>query len=134
MSIVQIETYLWMGAFDTSLVGKYNIIMCAPLREEEKWIAHRIHLFRFTDDIQPPSAKEVGIIQDARADASRLCNVLVCCREGKNRSGLIAALAYRDRTGCSGEKAIAHIQSRREGALTNPYFQQILRDLPEIKF
>lgn len=47
--------------------------------------------------------------------------VLVTCWQGRNRSGLVVALALR-RLGLTGEQAVARVKERRVGALTNPCF------------
>jgi protein-tyrosine phosphatase len=52
--------------------------------------------------------------------------VLVTCHLGRNRSGLISALAVRLLTGLSPMRAIARVQSQRSGALRNPAMQRFL--------
>lgn len=56
--------------------------------------------------------------------------VYVSCWQGINRSGLVTALAVRELTGCTGTEAMRWVQARRQGSLTNPQFQQLLRRLP----
>jgi protein-tyrosine phosphatase len=58
--------------------------------------------------------------------------VLVTCRMGKNRSGLVSALALHLLTGQSGKACIQHIQSRRKGALRNPGFNECLVRLQSV--
>jgi protein-tyrosine phosphatase len=48
--------------------------------------------------------------------------VLVTCHMGINRSGLVSALTLLRLTPMSGEDAVRTVQSRRPGALSNPYF------------
>lgn len=55
---------------------------------------------------------------------------LVHCQEGRNRSGLIAALAVRELTGCSGADAVATVRAARPGMLSNRAFAQALEQLP----
>ncbi len=57
--------------------------------------------------------------------------VIVQCRAGRNRSGLLAALVVREITGCSGTEALEHVQRTRPNALANGYFCSYLRSLPE---
>lgn len=57
--------------------------------------------------------------------------VIVHCRAGRNRSGLLAALVVRELTGCSGTKALEHVQRTRPNALANDYFCAYLHSLPE---
>lgn len=53
--------------------------------------------------------------------------VLVTCAAGRNRSGLVSAIALHELTGRSGKECIEHIQSRRLNALTNDDFVAALR-------
>jgi protein-tyrosine phosphatase len=55
--------------------------------------------------------------------------VLVACAGGRNRSGLVVALAVRDILGCSGAEAMQLVQSRRESALNNVTFAEHLAGL-----
>jgi protein-tyrosine phosphatase len=55
--------------------------------------------------------------------------VLVACAGGRNRSGLVVALAVRDLLPCSGTEAMELVQSRRESALNNVAFAQHLASL-----
>lgn len=56
--------------------------------------------------------------------------VLVTCRLGLNRSGLVSALAARLILRCSGAEALALVRARRPGALSNPGFVAYLASLP----
>jgi protein-tyrosine phosphatase len=55
--------------------------------------------------------------------------VLVACAGGRNRSGLVVALAVRDILRCSGAEAMQLVQSRRESALNNVAFAQHVASL-----
>lgn len=113
------------------------------------------------DDIQPPSVMFPGVIvlhagidddyhlssrersvvvQSARAVAyhvERDRRTLVTCRQGRNRSGLVSALAIHFLTGMSGARAARHVQQLRQGpfgpALTNAYFVELLGEVPRIR-
>ena len=60
--------------------------------------------------------------------------VLVTCMQGRNRSGLIAALTLARATGCDGHTATRAIQERRNGpfgpALTNSQYVKALKLIP----
>lgn len=56
--------------------------------------------------------------------------ILVTCAAGRNRSGLVSALALRLLTGCTGLKAREMVQRGRPNALTNPWFAAYLDGLP----
>lgn len=53
--------------------------------------------------------------------------VLVTCAAGRNRSGLVSALALMKRRGLSGEEAVARVQAMRKDALTNESFAEYVR-------
>lgn len=56
--------------------------------------------------------------------------VLVTCMQGRNRSGLVAAIALHMLTGCSGMAAIRKVKERRQRrALSNPHFLACLERL-----
>jgi len=60
--------------------------------------------------------------------------VLITCMQGRNRSGLVAALAIRELCGWSGSQAKSRVRLKRKlehgVALMNPQFVQILDELP----
>ena len=56
--------------------------------------------------------------------------VYIRCRHGLNRSALVAALALRAH-GWPAEEAVAAIRDARPGALSNPYFVDLLRAWPQ---
>lgn len=66
------------------------------------------------------------VVKCVRAGA----RVLVTCWAGRNRSGLVTALALRELTGWPGRQVLRHIQRKRSGALTNPSFVTYLERLP----
>lgn len=62
-------------------------------------------------------------------------NVLITCNHGRNRSGLVAALTFRQLSGCSGAEACTHVKLARNSpfgpALTNPGFVTQLMAIPK---
>jgi protein-tyrosine phosphatase len=48
--------------------------------------------------------------------------VLVTCRQGRNRSGLVCALVLRELTGWPGKMIVSHLRNLRPGALSNPVY------------
>jgi len=71
-----------------------------------------------------------GVVQ-AMANAYRGGRkILVHCRMGLNRSGLVDALLLRQLFNLTGAEAMKTIQSRREGSLSNAVFAAHLRSLP----
>ena len=65
----------------------------------------------------------------AAANAFRGHGVLIRCRHGLNRSALIAALTLRDH-GLPAHRATEQIRSVRPGALSNPYFADLVTHWP----
>ena len=84
------------------------------------------------DDV--PTSSEVAAAMNAATyvvdEIKRGGKVLVTCLQGRNRSGLISALALRKLYGFSGKQVLSQVQTMRANALTNPWFQQLLSDLP----
>ena len=68
--------------------------------------------------------------QVTTAIESRL-QVLVHCQEGRNRSGLIAALAIRSLLSVDGARATEVVRSARPGMLSNRAFTNYLLTLPQ---
>jgi protein-tyrosine phosphatase len=58
--------------------------------------------------------------------ARRVRRVLVTCAQGRNRSGLVAALAIHHLTTWDGRRCVEHVQALRRDALTNPEFVRAL--------
>lgn len=56
--------------------------------------------------------------------------VIVHCRAGRNRSGLLSALVVREVLGIDGRSALQHVQLTRPNALANEAFAEYLRRLP----
>lgn len=57
-------------------------------------------------------------------------DVLIHCLAGRNRSALVAALAFRALDGVTGQAAYEHIMGVRPNALHNPHFAAYLKGLP----
>lgn len=75
----------------------------------------------------------IEAVRTARAVADYVAHgwrTLVTCAQGRNRSGLVSALALYQLTGLSGEQCVEHIRNRRVGALSNDDFVAALYALP----
>ena len=66
------------------------------------------------------------------AAVQRRLVVLVHCQEGRNRSGLISALAVRTLTGCSGADAVTAVRTARPPALANRAFRDAITSLDPV--
>ena len=82
------------------------------------------------DPTRPPTRGELDLaIKAARQVTSRVLaggKVLVTCQAGKNRSGLVTALALHQLTGVAGKACVDIIKMVRPIALTNPQFVKVL--------
>jgi hypothetical protein len=79
------------------------------------------------DDFDGPPSREVlrAAIKAGRLVAARLAEkrmVLTTCNQGKNRSGLVSALALHFHLGISGAEATRIVQKKRTHGLRNPQF------------
>jgi protein-tyrosine phosphatase len=91
------------------------------------------HRFPFRDSRWEPVPREpLEAAVDAVVQARRL--VLVRCQYGLNRSALVLCLALPLMSTTRRRDAIAHIRRARPGALTNPYFADLIRSYPKEPF
>jgi len=81
--------------------------------------------------------RDMAHLAEASAAADRVAahlaagrRVGVFCRAGRNRSGLVAALAIRRLTGWTGAQAMQRVKQLRPFALTNEHFARYLASLP----
>ena len=82
------------------------------------------HLDRLTLDMAGAAAKRVA----ERVKTGE--RVLVTCQQGRNRSGLVMALALYFLTGKPGASIVRQIKSKRHNALTNLEFARFVEALP----
>jgi hypothetical protein len=83
-------------------------------------------------DERPPREVLRLAIKAGRMVANRLAEkrkVLTTCNQGKNRSGLVSAIALHFHLGISGEEATRIVQTKRTGGLRNPQFIACLAKL-----
>lgn len=84
------------------------------------------------DELDPPPRRwaraqaAADVVAEAMLRGER---VLVTCMAGRNRSGLIAALALRRARNLSGAEAMELVRAARPNALTNPTFSRYLLTL-----
>lgn len=135
---------LWQGAVPTpgNIIrdaGFHLLVLCASeyqLPAEDFPGVEVIHAPNEDDDSRPPTREELKIaVQAAERVVEALQagkKVLVTCWAGRNRSGLVSALALRKHLGLSGLKVITLVQMCRPRALTNTQFEECLARLPAI--
>lgn len=75
-------------------------------------------------DPRLPALTEL-IVSRVRADVP----VLVTCRAGRNRSGLLVALAVRQLLDVTGVEALEYLRAKRPSAVANPAFEAYLLGL-----
>lgn len=98
--------------------AKYPRIIYAPNDDSEN------PLTMVQADLAVRAANEVG------KDFVKGRKILVSCMQGRNRSGLVTAIALTKIYGMSGEKALSIVQGKVPRALTNASFRRFLRALP----
>jgi hypothetical protein len=88
------------------------------------------HRFPFRDSRWEPVPREpLEAAVEAVVQAQR--SVLVRCQYGLNRSVLVLCLALPRMSTTGRREAISHIRRARPGALTNPYFADLIRSYPQ---
>lgn len=112
------------------------VVACYRLDVDEmsSRLACDVAAYPFLDDFQAMSPREVKAAEDAAAHAARVVaeggSVLVACREGRNRSALVAALACMGLDNLTAEEAIALVRERRIlpglRVLSNEFFTEAL--------
>jgi protein-tyrosine phosphatase len=85
------------------------------------------------DTGRPPTREELATaLRTSEIVADRVRrgkHVLVTCMQGRNRSGLVVALALHRLMGWPGRQCVSHVRARRKDALTNRYFVIALETL-----
>lgn len=99
--------------------------------------AERVH-FAPNDDAVRVNRRQLRIAATAARKAAdaykRGERVLITCAAGRNRSGLVTAMALHFVSGCGGAAAAEIVKARRQApsgpALSNRTFEQFLRAIP----
>ncbi len=130
---------LWQGDVMSAMErGKHDVIVLAaeefqPPRDSLDPAATIIYAPNDDDTLTPSQLKTaVAAAVEVKNALARGQNVLVTCFAGRNRSGLISALALHGYTGMSGREATRLVQQARPNALTNPSFSDFLATIPAL--
>ncbi len=117
-----------------ALGGFHVLVLCA---EEIQPPAHRfpgLTVVHAGIDDDRLSDAEGRTVTEAALHVARFwrdgARVLVTCAQGRNRSGLVMALALHELAGMSGVHAILRVRQVRDNALTNDAFVAALKRLP----
>ena len=123
---------LWQGSAPTSVAdlrqhGIDLLVLCAVEIQPSDAALRGISFMRvpLTDDGRMPDA-EWDLAFESGCVVAQLVReghqVLVTCAMGRNRSGLVSAIALHVLTGKPGSTCVDWVQRRRPNALTNPAF------------
>lgn len=133
-SFDRVAPRLWMGGKPDLLSGFDVLVLCAKEYQPRGQYPHMTVIHVPLDDSGiPPTRAEIHAAlvasREVSAELRRGRRVLVTCMQGRNRSGLVTALALR-RLGASPEQAIRMVRAARgEHALANPWFAELVRSV-----
>lgn len=126
---------LYMGGappvgHDVGACGFPVLVLCAQeFQRDARWFPH-VRVVQCPLDDAVLSGQEASMAIAAAKlvvlARSREARVLVTCWQGRNRSGLVTALAMREITDWSMASIVRRIRERRPKALTNPSFLRFL--------
>lgn len=132
----QIITRLWQGSdppkgSELAARGVDILVLCALELQHDPSFFPEVRVLRAPMDDTPIVPIEIATrtaqqIASLHAGGAR---ILVCCAQGRNRSGLVSALTLWYLTGKSGRRCAEHVVSHRENALTNRAFRKYLEQL-----
>ncbi|NIR28734.1 MAG: dual specificity protein phosphatase family protein [Gammaproteobacteria bacterium] len=143
LDAAQIAPGLWIGSAPPTgdacaVAGFQEVMLCAREYQPRSWEMPGVKVVHagFHDQDPPDSADaltaRLGALRVARSLVEGQ-QVLVTCWRGRNRSGLVCALALRQLYGLSGHRAIARVRAARPTALTNPAFCQMVVQAPGVE-
>jgi len=119
-----------------SAAGFQVLVLCAQEHQPSGSRFPGVHVVHAPFDDWEPSSSEWRIARRAGTVVAQALRggqrVLVTCAMGRNRSGLVVALALIESTGAAPELVIGKIARLREGALSNPHFVRALRALRKL--
>lgn len=115
--------------FDVLIITAYELNAMPGYRSDASYPGVTVVRISLDDSILSPGDVRKAFVT-ARTAANyvrRGQRVLVVCNQGRNRSGLVTALALMD-LGSSSRGAIRRVRAvRGDDALSNPYFVQLLK-------
>lgn len=128
---------LWIGSApdadkDLGACGFDTVVLCAEEYQPRGAFGSARVLHAGFDDAQM-DARTAHVAMRAAEEVARRWRrgerVLVTCMAGRNRSGLVSALALCLIGGVSGKQALRHVQMMRPTSLANPDFAKFLTTL-----
>lgn len=140
LDVTKIAPRLYQGSVplpgrfrDVARCGFNMLVLAAKEFQPPMSVFPGVRVYHVPLDDAEPTSRELDMALRAAGEVARAVrigqNVLVTCMMGRNRSGLVVALAMHMLTGRSGISIVRHIQYRRTNALSNPYFVGVLNSL-----
>jgi protein-tyrosine phosphatase len=127
---VEVARGRWLGGDLTPMPSDVSVIITLETTTPPLHLAGVTELrFPFRDSRWEQVPRRV-VDSAVAAVVAVECPVLVRCRHGLNRSALVMCLALM-RGGVTAENAVARVRAARPGALTNPYFVDLIRSYPQ---
>jgi protein-tyrosine phosphatase len=133
---------LWQGSApkpkdELHKLGYQLLVLCAAEYQPPATLFPGLEVVHAPNDDDPhraPTRDELRIAMNAAQQVVQALQeekkVLVTCWAGRNRSGLVSAIALHKLLGISGNRATTIVQMCRPKALTNPQFQACLARIP----
>jgi protein-tyrosine phosphatase len=132
----EITPGLFVGSAPTPgpIRGVHTLILAAVEYQPQSALFPGVEVLHAGIDDAPSLSKDEldKVMAAAYVAGKRLLRnqtVLVTCAMGRNRSALIAALALCARYGMRPDESIKRLRAARGKALTNTYFEALLRQL-----
>lgn len=139
MTASRIASCLYQGSrppagHELHTTGVHTVVLCAIEHQPPSSEFPGVEVIRcpFDDSLEALDPHTWALIErTAQRVTERVRHkqrVLVTCRAGRNRSGLVTALALTRLYQISGSEAVRWVKEKRELALTNPAFVRRLEE------
>lgn len=139
LDVARVAPHLWIGSAppvgDDLARARFDlVVLCAEEYQPRSWELPGVQVVHAGFDDTPfPSATDQQTARDSAALVARAIaadkRVLVTCWQGRNRSGLVCALALKRLYRWDPRACIAAVRAARPNALTNPAFRRLVQAL-----
>lgn len=139
LDVARVAPRLWIGSAPsvgpTVSRAHFDVLMlCAIEYQPRSWEIPGVRVVHAGFEDTPfPSEDEQSVMRNAAFLTARAISldkrVLVTCWQGRNRSGLVCALALRQLHRWHPEICVEAVRAARPGALTNPTFCRLVESL-----
>jgi len=107
-------------------LGLRHVVALCPRQDPDWWDLDDAGLVAYQHHPFPDGDRIPGWITELAYELATAIRhgdgVLIHCNQGRNRSGLLAALVACNVEGWPGQQALDHVRARRPGSLANPAF------------